>query len=188
MTYRLMADKDAVTGFPATPLIGTYSDLIPTRAAYNDLAARNPGAAIVLYDRGLGDPTGLASIADCEEGAMTVEQLRPWCERKRNALVPDVTVYHDREITPQVDAALAGLHIWRGIASFGDLAITHPGLAYIQFAPDTSLSTGYDLSVVVEDTWHRQGADLTAITDAQLHLGLASQQLGAAGLALRSIA
>ena len=153
---RVALDTDQPAELP--PLAGvllTYADLM-THALLTKLQATWPDVALI--DRGQGDPLQLASIADIETGALTVEQgaakIRAWSADHR----PYVTAYADRSTMPQVDAQLGGLKPFRwyatldGTAHIGGLpAGAQPALVQCLTAADLGLHA--DLSLVYEDNW-----------------------------------
>ena len=162
---RVMLDSDQLASLPSgmVPLLSTYSDLIPDLAALAALQRQHPGSEIILIDRGTGDPTGLASVADVEPGALTVAGLPAWFARKTAAKIDDLTVYSDRADLDAIDAVLKGTghegH-WRWVATLdGTVDITGmPPLrrpAVVQILGSGQLGLHADLSLVLEPGWHR---------------------------------
>lgn len=82
---RVMLDSDDLAAIPAgvAPLIATYADLFATLTALHEFEQAHPASQVVLIDRALGDPLGLASIADVESGALSRDQLPGWFDKKQ---------------------------------------------------------------------------------------------------------
>jgi hypothetical protein len=162
MMIRVMLDSDSLGDLPSgiAPLLATYSDLIHDRHQLDLLAEHHLGSVIVLIDRGLGDPTGLASVADVERGAMTPGHLKAWW-KARVSRVPYLTAYCDRSNLAACDAALAGIapRHWRWVATLdGTVAVAGmtPLLrpAVVQVAGSAMLGVHADLSLVLNKGWH----------------------------------
>jgi hypothetical protein len=161
---RVALDSDNLASLPAgiAPLLLSYSDLFPTLAALRDFEAARPGSEVVLIDRDLGDPTGLATIADVEPGALTPPDLPFWFDRKTGQGLAYLTVYSDRYNLPDCDNALKGTPYeehWRWVATLdgtcfisGMDPFVRP--AVVQVLNAESTGRDFDLSLVNEDGWH----------------------------------
>lgn len=129
--------------------VATYADLV-TPALYKQLHDR-----LVVIERGLGDPMHLATVADIEPGALTVQAgadlLHAWKQQGR----PSVTAYHDRSLQAAVDQATAGLGISNWVATLdGTLLPDGRTRAVVQFAGAKDIGIHADLSIVWDDSWH----------------------------------
>lgn len=129
--------------------VATYADLV-TPALYKELHDR-----LVVIERGMGDPMHLATVADIEPGALTVQAgadlLHAWKQQGR----PSVTAYHDRSLQAAVDQATAGLGICNWVATLdGTLLPDGRSRAVVQFAGEKMLGFHADLSIVWDDSWH----------------------------------
>lgn len=159
---RFALDSDDLHAFPVdvAPILLTYSDLFPTRAELVMFEMKHPNSKVVLIDRGLGDPTGLASVADVERLALTLPQLRQWFERKKAAMVRFLTAYSDRNTLPGVETVLSGLRPWHWVATLDgtvyvpELAapLERPGL--VQCFSAAQLGVPCDGSLILNDAWH----------------------------------
>lgn len=161
---RVAFDSDVLGDLPAglAPVLMTYSDLVPTHTALNELSDKHPHSEIVLIDRNAGDPLGLASVADVEPGCLTAAQLPGWFERKTKNKIEYLTVYSDRADLPAIDDALRGTgheSHWRWVATLdGTVDIT--GLkplhrpAVVQILGAARLGIHADMSLVLEPGWH----------------------------------
>ena len=143
--------------------IATYADLVtPT-------LIRAAAGRLVVIDRGLGDPHNLATVADIEDGALSVAagaaKIRQWHEEKR----PYPTAYHDRNLQAEVDAALTGVPANNWVATLdGTLVPNGYRRAVVQFADAAVLGFHADVSIVWDDGWHPLPAALPSATVAQL--------------------
>jgi hypothetical protein len=160
---RIMLDSDDLAAIPSgvAPLIATYADLFPTLTALHEFEQAHPASEVVLIDRALGDPLGLASIADVESGALSPDQLPGWFDKKTAANVRYLTVYCDRDNLAACDAALGDRNHWRWIATldgtaFLDLAGYTPlrRPAVIQCLGSNDVGIDCDLSLVMNPNWH----------------------------------
>ena len=137
-------------------LLMTYSDLVPDYAA---ISARFPQSKVLLIDRGLGDPTGLASIFDIERGTLNDAQaIRRYDEQQAKG-VPFLTVYHDRSSADQVKAAFHPRQPWHIYATLdGTAHITGytplEGPAAVQCLSAGELGYHADGHLVFEDAWN----------------------------------
>lgn len=129
--------------------LATYADLMTPQLVAN-FAGR-----LVVIDRGMGDPMNLATVADIEAGALSVDQgaarIRQWIKEGR----PSVTAYHDRADWPAVDQATAGTHCFNWLATLdgtADPAGKYP--AAVQIEGSAALGMHVDLSIVWQDWWH----------------------------------
>jgi hypothetical protein len=155
---RIMFDSDVIADLPRNSLAATYSDLIPNKARLTKLRAEFPHG-LVLIDRGLGNPTGQASVADVETGALTVADFPDWYDDKTGAGIQFVTAYVNRSTLPALDAVLGNRHPYRWVATLdGTMHIAgfRPGHnpAAVQFASEQMLGFHADGSVVWQDGWH----------------------------------
>lgn len=164
---RVMLDTDDLAIIPNfaghVPLLATYSDLIRDHAELDRLRKITAPSKLILIDRALGDPTGQASVADVEPRCLTAAQLPGWFARKTKASVEFLTVYSDRNDLPAIDEALKGTgheNHWRWVATldgtafiWGMAALRRP--AAVQILGEDKLGIHADLSLVLEDGWHR---------------------------------
>ena len=156
---RLMFDSDVIDALPRDTMAATYSDLIPSLTALHQLRREFP-FGIALIDRGLGDPTGMATILDVERGARVPAEAPGWYDHKKAEGLADLTVYVNRSNLAAVDAALGpDRHPYHWVATLdgtmhipGFPAGRRPGL--VQFAGETALGFHCDASVIWEAAWH----------------------------------
>jgi hypothetical protein len=153
-------DLDALDG--RFPILLTYSDLIETHDALAQLVQKYPASHIVLIDRGLGDPTGLATVADYEPGAIwPASELPGWFHAKKAAGLDFLTLYCDRSDRQEALDALKGAEPWEWIATL-DGTLYVPALkpmerpAVIQFAGSQAAGVHADISLVIDEKWHPQ--------------------------------
>lgn len=143
--------------------VATYADLVtPTLLA--QLAGR-----LIVIDRGLGDPHNVATVADIEDGALSVasgaEKIKGWHAEGR----PFPTAYHDRALQAAVDQALAGTPCNNWVATLdGTLLPDGVRRAVVQFAGAAAIGVHADLSIVWDDGWHPMPAYPPAATVAAL--------------------
>lgn len=132
----------------------TYSDLFATHASVAAFRARMPGTQVLLGDRGLGDPTGLASWIDVERGARRPADVPGWLKEKRAHAVPGLTIYASLSAMSEVAAHAGETGWWRWYASW-DAGLAVPGhpLAMLQFASDVMLGSDVDLSIIRQAGW-----------------------------------
>lgn len=184
----LMADTDepAVLASPQFDgmLVATYADILTPEiiAGY--------GQRLVVLDRGLGDPHHMATVADTEDGALTiaqaVERVREW----NAAGVAFPTVYHDRAIDGEVTAALGGERCFRWIATLdGTLVPDVPRYDVVQFAGAATVGLHADLSIVWNGAWHPQASGPTAgaIRQVKIVADAIAKQAGALESAARAL-
>jgi len=162
---RIMLDSDNLAALPAgvAPLLATYSDLFRTAAHIQAFEHAHPGSQLVLIDRGLGDPTGMASVIDIETGAFGVGSVLPWMEQKEAEHIADPTTYVSRSSMAAVDAALAGTRFanhWQWIARLDGYWQIPPYRPFrrpaaVQIAPADMTGIDADGSLVYSDAWHR---------------------------------
>jgi hypothetical protein len=158
-----MFDSDQIGALPRGAIAATYSDLIHDQKSYQQLRGEFPHG-LVLIDRGLGDPTGHASIIDVENGTHGAGDVPGWYDRKKAAGVGDLTVYANRSTMPAVDAAVGdGRHPWHWYATLdGTMHIEalpagkRPAL--IQFATAAMLGFHADASVIWQPEWNASPA------------------------------
>lgn len=140
------------------PFLATYSDLLPDLTAFDALQAELMPSKLLLFDRALGDPTGLASLADVEPGAMTIGQLPAWKDAKVAAGIPYPTGYCDRNDLPAV-LAIVRTGLWHMVATLDGTSYISGwqpahGPAVIQILGEQSLGFHADMSIILEDRWH----------------------------------
>lgn len=183
---RWACDSDELAALIGTDFVRTYSDLIPDRDALAALERRFAGSAVELIDRGLGDPTGLASIADVERGSLTVADVPGWLDRKHAAGVDWLTLYSAEASLEDVIAAAAGRSHWNWAASWGRMTVAHPAAGQVQCANSAMLGLHIDLTVIWE-TGYRPAAWLGAARkDADHAMGALADATDLLG-SLRSI-
>lgn len=128
--------------------LATYADL-----ATPELVARG-GWRLSWIDRGLGDPLGIATIADIEPRALTVEEgaqrVRQWVAEKR--LWP--TAYHDRSLWPAVNQALAGVPYSHWVATLDGTCMPDGEMpTAVQILTAAAVGVPVDMSIVWVDAW-----------------------------------
>lgn len=153
---RTALDSDVLDAFTSpTDFIFTYSDLVPDVRAFE---ARYPDKMFAYIDRGMGDPGFKASIADVERGAMTVDQLPDWYDKKARARVAYLTHYTDRSTLDAARAVLAGRQMYQWVATL-DGTCNVPGYVpfrgpdLIQIAGSNLTGLHADFSLVLSPTW-----------------------------------
>jgi hypothetical protein len=156
MTIRLACDSNNPDALIETDIVLTYSDLIPHEGAHQELKARFPRSVVELIDRGLGDPTGRATILDVERGARSPSQAPGWFDDKHQAGLRWLTVYASLVTMRQVDTAMGKrTGWWRWFAYWGNgLVVPGHDHAAIQFASDKMLGARVDLSLFPNPAWH----------------------------------
>lgn len=143
--------------------VATYADLL-TPSLVTVLGPR-----LVVIDRGLGDPLGLAHVADIESGLLTVsagaDRIRQWTAEGRQY----ITAYHDRADWAAVAAAVAPLQPWNWVATL-DGSMNPDGRypAVVQFASEAKVGIHVDVSLVWNDTWRPLPAGLDPGTVTRL--------------------
>ena len=150
---RLACDSDRLSSLVETAVVLTYADLVPTHGELLALEARFPHSEVGLIARGLGDPLGLATIADIEAGALAPAAMPDWFAKKRAEGWSCVTGYGPRTLLEQT-AQLAGPHgWWRWFASWGSTLQVpgHPD-AMVQF--DNDVIEHVDWSMIRNPNWH----------------------------------
>jgi hypothetical protein len=171
---RVMIDSDVLDDIPAgrAQIVATYADLFTSKIAFEEFEKAHKDSIVVLIDRGLGDPLGLASVADVEPECLTAAQLPAWFGRKKAAGVEFLTVYSDRSDLDEIQAALKGTgheDHWRWIAT-DDGTVDISGLpalrrpAAVQILPETMIGIHADLSLVLEDAWHGTEHEAAQVT------------------------
>lgn len=149
----LMFDSDDVVVLASPEFAGcriaTYADLVNPK-----IYAAAEGRMKVI-DRGLGDPHGLATIADIEPGCLTVDagtaRIRQWLSEGRS----QPTAYHDRAEWAEVEAKLAGVSYFTWVATLDGTASPdgrRPDVVQILDASKVGLHA--DMSIVWNDRWH----------------------------------
>lgn len=150
---RLACDSDRLSALAETDVVLTYSDLIAGTTELQALELRFPHSEIGLIDRGLGDPTGQATIANIEPGALVPAQMPAWFGAKRAAGWSNVTGYGLAATLAEVEQ-LAGPHgWWRWFARWGTVLQVpgHPE-AMLQF--DNDPDEHLDWSIIRNPHWH----------------------------------
>ena len=157
MAIRTMLDTDVLSALDGDfELLATYSDLVPNLA---ELEAKFPDSRIILIDRGLGDPTGKASVADIETGALTIADVPGWLDRKESEGVEFRTIYEFRAEFDQIQAAAGHRSFYHWVATLDGTEFVSRfkalhGPAAIQILPSSKLGVHADLSLVFEDGWN----------------------------------
>jgi hypothetical protein len=152
---RFACDSDNLADLVGTDVVLTYSDLVRTDDELQVLARRFPGSDIGLIDRGLGDPTGQATIIDVESGARTAADVPGWLEEKTGQGWANLTVYLQPGSLDAVERAAGGAGWWRWFASWGaGLAVAGHPLAMVQFVDSARIGQHIDLSVIHNPHWH----------------------------------
>jgi hypothetical protein len=168
MTIRFMLDTDNLADLTEhAELLATYADLVPD---FHAEQRKYPRSILILIDRGLGDPSGMASVFDIERGADTVSAAVARYDVQAAKGIKYLTAYHDRADTDTVRAAFGTRKPYHWIATLdGTATITgfkplHEPAA-IQCFGAALLGYHADGSLVLEDTWHPtlDTADVAAI-------------------------
>jgi hypothetical protein len=150
---RLACDSDRLGSLVETPVVLTYSDLIPNAVALAKLEARFPHSEVGLIDRGLGDPTGQATIANVEPRSITPADMPGWLAAKHRESWSCLTAYGLAATLADVEH-VAGPHgWWRWFARWGSVlqADGHPD-AMLQFDNDP---VGHvDWTIIRNPQWH----------------------------------
>ncbi|MGH3284416.1 MAG: hypothetical protein ACRDPD_06985 [Streptosporangiaceae bacterium] len=150
---RLACDSDELAKLVECPVVLTYSDLVPDAAALKALEHRFPDSEVGLIDRGLGDPTGQATIADIETGTLALAQVTSWLAGKRHDGWSCLTIYGSFSTLAQVDREAGPHKWWRWFARWGTTLQVpgHPG-AMLQF--DSDGPEHLDWSIIRNPHWH----------------------------------
>jgi hypothetical protein len=163
MAIRVLLDTNVLSALdPACELLATYSDLVPDPAA---LEAKFPNSHLIYIDRGLGDPSGKASVADIETGALTINDVPGWLDRKEAAGIKYRTIYESRGEIDAIQAAAGKRTFWHWVATLDGTAFIARfralhGPAVVQILPSSKLGYHADLSLVFEDGWHPTHANI----------------------------
>jgi hypothetical protein len=150
---RLACDSDRLASLVETNVVLTYSDLVPGTAALRDLEHRFPLSEIGLIARGLGDPTGAATIADVEAGTLSLAQAGDWLIAKRAQGWSCLTFYGSQTTLANL-AQMVGPHgWWRWFARWGTVLKVpgHPD-AMLQF--DNDPDEHVDWTLIRNPHWH----------------------------------
>ena len=168
---RFMLDTDQLDKLTGhVELLMTYSDLVPD---YGTISRRFPKSKVILIDRGLGDPTGLASVLDIEPGALTINAaIRRYDEQQAKG-VDFLTAYHDRADADAIKAAFLPRHPWHIYATLDGTAhiagyVPLEGPAAVQCLSSGELGYHADGHLVFEDGWNPTRAGVTTATLQQL--------------------
>lgn len=150
---RLACDSDRLSSLVETNVVLTYSDLVPGTAALRELEHRFPLSEVGLIDRGLGDPTGAATIADVETGTLSPAKAAEWLVIKRAQGWSNITLYGSQGTLPAMEQ-LAGPHgWWRWFARWNSVlqVPAHPD-AMVQF--DNDPAEHLDWTLIRNPHWH----------------------------------
>lgn len=148
----LMFDSDDVSLLLSATLAGcrlaSYADLV-TPQLYTAAAGH-----MKVIDRGLGDPHGLATIADIEPGCLTVDagtaKIRQWVSEGRH----QPTAYHDRNDWTEVDFKLQGVAHFTWVATLdGEAAPDGRRPDAVQILGEAKVGLHVDMSIVWNDKW-----------------------------------
>lgn len=128
--------------------IATYADLVTPR-----MYAAAAGWMKVI-DRGLGDPHGLATIADIEPGCLTVQagtdKIKQWHAEGRQ----QPTAYHDRAEWQAVDQALAAVPHFTWIATLDGTCMPDGKTPHaVQILDANKVGLHVDMSVIWDEQW-----------------------------------
>lgn len=181
---RFMIDTDqlaALTGH--AELLATYADLVTDLPAFQ---ARYPHSEIILIDRGIGDPTGMASVFDIEQGALDLPAARAHYEAQASKGIRFLTVYHDRAIADEVKAAFAPHMPYHWYATLDGTAhiagyVPLEGPVAVQCLSSADLGYHADGSLVFEDSWHPTRTVATPQLARQLVANARGQVVNMAG-------
>lgn len=155
MPLRFACDSDNLADLVGTDVVLTYSDLVKTADELQALERRFPGSEIGLFDRGLGDPTGQATIIDVERGARSAADVPHFLQEKTGQGWANPTVYLLPSSLGDVERAAGGAGWWRMFASFGaGLSVPGHPLAMVQFIDSTRIGAHIDLTVIHNPHWH----------------------------------
>ena len=155
----LMFDSDTPAALAdprfAGARVATYADLVTPQIAAQF------GRRLVVIDRGRGDPLGLATVADCETGLLSVGQavdkVRAWGAEGR----PQPTIYHDRDLWGEIEAAFQPPGPWNWVATLdGTMNPDGKYPAAVQILGEGRVGLHVDVSVVWNEAWHPPGLDV----------------------------
>jgi hypothetical protein len=149
-----MCDSDTLADLIGTPVIATYADLITSAALRETLENEFPDSRIIYGARGAGDPGGIASWVDYENGDYTQAQLRSEVAGLNDNHADYPTVYSDLSNVPAVKDACDGLTYYHWIAWWGHIDVPAYPDAAIQFASAGTLGAHLDLSLIRDDNWN----------------------------------
>jgi hypothetical protein len=148
----VMFDSDDVTVLGGAEFAGcriaTYADLVNPK-----MYAAADGRMKVIH-RGLGDPHGLATIADIEPGCLSVDSgttlIRQWISEGRH----QPTAYHSRNDWAEVDAKLQGAayHTWVATLD-GTCSPDGRRPDAVQILDAAKVGLHVDMSVIWNDRW-----------------------------------
>lgn len=158
-----MIDSDQPDAIPGdAPIAATYADLIPDLAALTALERKREGRPLVLIDRGMGDPTGRASVIDVETGAHAAADIPAWWDKQNAAGIPWLTVYCTRDGLPGAHAQIGDRLAWLWVATLdGTAFVTAPAgarLAGVQVLGAPALGYHADLSIITDGAWQPAAA------------------------------
>lgn len=162
MPIRFGLDSDILGDLEAVAdVLMTYSDLVPNDQALAELHAKFPRSEIVLIDRGLGDPTGKASVLDVETGAATIGDAPSWYDRKHAEGIRYLTIYSDRNNVAAISQAMGDRHYFRWVATLDGTVVINAfdplhAPAVVQCLTAAMLGIHADGNLILEDGWHPQ--------------------------------
>ncbi|SRR5258708_7701813 len=164
--------------------VATYADLVTPAI----IAAA--GHRLVVIDRGKGDPHNVATVADIEQGCLTVmdgaAKVRQWIAAGR----PFPTAYHNRSIAAQVTAAIGRGRYYTWDATLdGTMRVPGVNLTAVQIAPASVVGFHADLSIIWDDSWHplSGGPSPAAVTAVRLAVGQVSSSVAQLGHAVAGL-
>jgi len=159
MTDRIGYDSDVIAAIPAGAAVAwVYADQVHDNAALIALQGRWP--AVVLIDRGLGDPLGQASEIDIERGTFSPAAAPGWYDQQAAKGIRYLTVYSNRSTLAAVNAAMGSRPFYRHIATLdGTLLVPEYPEAIVQFLGASTAGipgTGghCDASIIRNHHWH----------------------------------
>lgn len=153
---RTMLDSDQLPQLTQRADIGAYYADLLTPTLETQLRAVWP--SLVIFDRGQGDPLGVANAFDVERGTLTVAQAVAAYDRQAAKNIPHLACYASRDTWPALAAALGSRHYARIYATLDGTAdipgfTPGEGPAAVQCLGAGMLGFHADLSLVFEDSW-----------------------------------
>ena len=177
---RTMLDSDQLPQLTQRADIGAYYADLLTPTLESQLRAVWP--ALVIFDRGLGDPLGVANAFDVERGTLTPAQAVAAYDRQHAKGVQYLACYANRDTWPALAAALGNRHCARIYATLDGTAdipgfTPGEGPAAVQCLGAGMLGFHADLSLVFEDTWQPNHALARARANANALAQLGHQMV-----------
>lgn len=163
MAIRFMIDTDRLDKLTGhAELLATYADLVTN---FDELERQFPHSQMILIHRGLGDPTGKASVFDIEPGALSAEQAVQLYDEYHARGVKYLTAYHDRAQAAEVAAAFGTRKPYNWDATLDGTAFIRGfdplhSPAVIQALSAAELDYHADGSLVFEDSWNPRPANM----------------------------